>query len=446
MPTSEPLPQEPGSLTPSFATGEGDASALAWRHARLQAITAVRAADWPAAWKGFEQALSQIPIGDDMAFAVGLRADLSHTDWLSGHHLQSLQGFATALTKAEALAEESQRLPVMAVIALVLAGLNREMAGEAVPDADRLLPGTCSDPAYWPDEPTPPELAWLQLLRLEERLGRSSLFHDHHLKTAAAANPLIRWYHQQLAIRKRVRDDEPQSLLPHAIACARAFRALHESPDAGTSTRPDRQDPLDSETLSTAAIPPLLASLVLQQSGIDLVTLLEGWQSEVAEPSPETALRNWLQGALAVMRLSPDQAWELMQDPNQALDARLVAGLRALSAEMTLDRLFYMQCLVVLWAAQPDTSLGANLLQDWYPSMVRQAWQLMGAAHPAMQANPEAAEALLRVCLKPAGGWEGVRQILQTAQPALNVSLSLPILEAFQTLIGERADTADTQT
>jgi hypothetical protein len=438
MPTSEPLPQESGPLTPSFATDQ-DATSLAWRHARLRALTAVRAGDWPQAWQGFQQALSDLP-ANEAALAIGLRADMSHTDWLSGNQAQALQGFANALSQAEALPNPSEQHRLMAAIALVVAGLNRDHAGDQRPEADRLWPGSCSDPAYWPDEPTPPALAWLQLLRLEERLGRSTLFEHYGQTTAHAENPLIRWYHQQLAIRKLVRDDEPTALIPHLLACGRAFRAVHESGDAESSQQADSAAPLGMETLASSVLPPLLATMILQQGGHDLRQLLEGWLADVVEPSPETALRGWLQGALTLMTLSPDQAWDLMRDQEQALDARVIAGLRALSAGVTLERLYFLHCLVVLWAAQPDTTLGSNLLLAWFPEMVRRAWQMMGAAHPTLQNAPEMAETLLRVCLKPQPGWAGVRQILQTAQPAVNVSLSPPVLDAFQTLIGPDPD------
>jgi hypothetical protein len=436
MPTSDPLPQEAGLLAPSFAAGDDAQTALGWRQARLRALTAVRSQDWPTAWKGFELALSEIRSEDEVPFSVGLRADLSHTDWLNGHHAQALQGFALTLAKAEALSDPQLRDRLMAVIALVLAGFNQELAGDPVPAGDRLWPGTCSDPAFWPEQPTPPALAWLQLLRLEERLGQSDLFHEHGGKTAHAANPLIRWYHQQLAIRKVVRDDTPALLMPALLACGRALRAVHESADPGISTVADRPDPLDLETLATAVLPPLLACLILQQGGLDLIQIVEGWAAEVAAPSPETVLHDWLQGVLALMCLRPDQAWELTRDPEQAYDSRLVTGLRVLSAEADPDRLFFVHCLVVLWAARPDASLGANLLETWFPEMVRRAWIMMAKLHPDLQAQPDTSQALMQACLAPAPGWAGVRQILQTIQPAAHVTLGLPVLAAFQTLIG----------
>lgn len=440
MPTSAPLPPESGSWTPSFASAGDGGQALLWRQARLRALTAVRAADWPAAWQGLYEALGELP-EDQPVTAIALRADLAHCDWLSGHQTQALQGFATALEQADRLGE-ADRLPLMAVIALVLAGLNQDVAGDVRPDDERLLPGTCSDAAHWPESPTPPALAWLQLLRLEERLGHHTLFTRYGELTASAANPLVRWYHQQLAIRKAVRDDEPAALMPHLLACGRAFRAVLLAEDPGSSVAPDSPEPLAGEILATSVVPSLLATLVLQQGGHDLGRLLEGWLADLAAPATEPALQAWLTGALALMRLSADQAWDVMQDPQQALDARVLAGLRSLSGPVSLDRLFYLHSLVVIWAAQPDTGLGTNLLQAWFPEMVRRAWQMMGAAHPSLQQQPELAETLLRVCLKPPPGWAGVRQILQTAQPAVNVTLGLAVLDAFTTLIGPAAESA----
>lgn len=415
---------------------------LAWRHERLRTLPAVHEHDWAAVQVGFERAKALVRDEHAPDMRLGFTADIAHAQWLAGDEAAAFAGFATALIGAEGLTDTVAAGRLMDIVSQVLAGLNRLTAGESVPDGERIWPGACTDHAYVSDHPAPTALAWLQLLRLEERRGGSTLYDAHRRIPESAGNPLVRWYMHRLSLRKHLRTGTLESALPVAVAAGRAFRAVRLAPDGDptAATIADSTEPLDLEALAFAVIPPLMACLIHQGGDrAEPGDLVAAWLDDAVTLAPEIALQAWLNAVLMTLRLTVGQAWDLIQDPDQSLDLRVLAGACLLSAPAVMpSQVFFAHCLIVLWAARPDSSQGAILLQEGFSRQVAALWLRLSASRVTLSLPDVTAPAIAAACAGQDEGWQTVRRILLTAQTAVDVRLSGPVLDALIHLTGER--------
>ncbi|MBC7545032.1 MAG: hypothetical protein H7338_20090 [Candidatus Sericytochromatia bacterium] len=431
---------EPADDVPELS--EHVVAQLAWRHERLRTLPAVHEQDWLAVQAGFERALALVGEGVDPRIRCGFDADIAHALWLDNQQRAALDRFAAALGGAAALPDQQAASQLMDTINLVLASLNRIAASETVPDADQLLPGACTDSAYLSDQPVPTALAWLQLLRLEERTGESALYDTHREIPEAAANPLVRWHMHRLTFRKRLRTGVPETVLPVALAGARAFRSVRLTPggNLAAAALADSTDVLDLEALAYAVIPPLMAAVIRHAgSGEDPLSLVARWVADADAMPAEVALQDWLRGALVVMHLNASKAWDLIREPEQSLDLRVLAGARLLAEPVVMpNQAFFAHCLITLWAAQPDAAQGEILLQEGFSAQLAAQWQRLSERRVTLSLPDLTAPAIAQACAGPDEGWQTVRRILLTAQTAVDVRINSAVLDALILLTGER--------
>ena len=415
--------------------------AMAWRRERLRSVIAVRAEDWVSALAGFERALALAEAEDDR-WRSGLEADAAFCLWLEGHRIPALARFARALEGLTGSADAAGTQRLSDTIGLILATLNRLEGGERVPDEEQLWPGVCSDSVGHAEHPAPDGLTWLQLLRLEERLGGSDLHARHHHHPESSASPLVRWYSHRLMLRKSVRTGALAGVMPVVVACGRAFRALRQAPQADPTDALLADSPavLEMETLAYAVIPSLMACVILLAGqGEGPAALIDDWVRAL-DPTPgETALLDWLRGAASVVGLPAGQAWDLIREMEQSLDLRVLAGTRLLAAPSALpNHVFFAHCLITLWAARRDTTQGEILLQEGFPHQMATTWLGLSERRVVLNMPGITAPAIAQACAGPVDGWRAVRRILLAARTAVDVPLSTPVLDALVLLIDER--------